>query len=179
MQAAYYTSRSESEEGCGDAREATRQKNKKRKKIAYIRVATAAQQRCTVNRSAVRCCPTTASGSTASGSVSLSNKNKQHQQHQHHQQQQLLFLRLSILGPMILIASCCCGIRAPPRRRTLLQARPAPRHIHRGGEPPPPLLLLLLVPMLLLPQRGEMTRTSCHHAGTRTSMRSPFWNDAS
>ena len=42
--------------------------------------------------------PTTASSSTASGSIRFSNENRQHQ-HQHRYQHELLFLLLSILGP--------------------------------------------------------------------------------
>ena len=97
------------------------------------------------------------------------------------------FFQVYLIGLVLIVesataaAATALGIRAPPCRRALLRAWPAPRHIDRGGAPPSPLLLLLLLllPMLLLlPQRGGIARTSCHQDAT-TSTSSPFWNDAS
>ena len=97
---------------CVDVRQRGKPKKEartKKQRTCYVRVATAAQQRCSSSYTAVPPAAfassssaargSTASGSPASGSICLSNRSKQHQQQQ--RQQQLPFLLFSILGPTI------------------------------------------------------------------------------
>ena len=109
----------------------------------YARVATAAQQRCAVNRSAAAAIqrPQAATQiAAASDGISLSNKNKQHQHHPHQEQQQLPFLHFSIVGPTILLvaaaaaaAAAALGIRAPTRSTPSTPGAPTYRPWRRAA----------------------------------------------